>query len=174
VAFDFFPRVAAARVDRASATPVIPAVPSMLPAFEAKLGRLLDKLDELPLADVLADARGVMREAKAAFAGVEKLAGDVDREALPGFVSTMQDARRALASAERMMDNTSATLVGPDAPGQRNLRGALEEIARAAKALRTLANSIERHPASLVWGRWTREEAREPDMPLFSAHATDP
>jgi paraquat-inducible protein B len=155
VAFDFFPGVAAARVDRASAMPVIPAVPSMLPAFEAKLGRLLDKLDTLPLADTLTDARGVLQEAKGAFAGVKTLAGDVDRDALPEFVSTMQDARRALESAERMMDNTSATLVGPDAPGQRDLRAALEEIAHAAKALRTLANSIERHPASLVWGRWT-------------------
>jgi paraquat-inducible protein B len=174
VAFDFFPGVAAARVDRASATPVIPAVPSMLPAFEAKLGHLLDKLDTLPLADALADARGVMQEAKSAFAGVKTLAGDVDREALPEFASTMQDARRALESAQRMMDNASSTLVGPDAPGQRNLRAALEEIARAAKAMRTLANSIERHPSSLVWGRWGREEARGDDMPLAAVHAPEP
>jgi paraquat-inducible protein B len=162
VAFDFFPRVAAARVDRAPAIPVLPTVPSMLPTFEAKVERLLEKLDALPLADAFSEARGVMREAKGAFAGVGTLANDVDRDALPEFVATMQEARSALESAQRMMDGATTTLVGPDAPGQRDLRAALEEIARAAQAMRSLAVSIERHPASLVWGRWGREETGEP------------
>ena len=143
--------------------PALPAVPGTLPTFEAKLQRLLDKLDALPVAEALADARTVMEEARSALAGVKTLAANVDRDALPSFVATMEDLRRSLDSARRVMDDTSATLVGPDAPGQRELRAALVEVGRAAKAARTLANSIERHPASLVWGRWGRDAQPEAD-----------
>ncbi|HUL95283.1 MAG TPA: MlaD family protein [Usitatibacter sp.] len=174
VAFDYFTGAAPARIDRKAGVAVLPSVPSMWPTFEAKLHRLLDKLDSLPLSDALADARGVMQEAKGTLAQVGTLAADVDRDALPEFVSTLQDARRSLAAAERMMDNTSATLVGPDAPGQRDLRAALQEVAHAASALRSLAASIERHPSSLVWGRPGRDEAVESDAPLVSAQQVSP
>jgi paraquat-inducible protein B len=97
----------------------------------------------------------------------------VDGKALPELVSTMQDARRSLDAAERMMDNVSTTLVGPDAPGQRDLRAALQEIAHAANAMRTLANSIERHPESLVWGRSRRDEARGADAALAAAQGSN-
>ena len=170
VAFDYFSDASAAKVDWNARTPALPAVPSMLPAFEAKLQRLLDKLDSLPLAETLADARDVMREAQGAFAGVKTLAADVDRDALPAFVSTMEDARRSLAAAQRMMDNASETLVGPEAPGQLALRSALEEIANAAKSMRTLADSIERNPQSLVWGRPKSADRPLRDSSFTAAH----
>jgi paraquat-inducible protein B len=153
VAFDYFSRAEAARVDWNAAQPALPVVPSMLPAFEDKLARLMDKLDGMPLVEAVGDARSLMREAKGTLASVHGLADDVDRKALPQFVSTMQDAQRALDSAQRMLDGATATLVGPDAPGQRDLRAALQEMTRAAHALRTLSDSVERHPESLVWGR---------------------
>jgi paraquat-inducible protein B len=153
VAFDYFSRAGTARVDWNAAEPALPVVPSMLPAFEDKLARLMDKLDGMPLVEAVGDARSLMREAKGTLASVHGLADDVDRKALPQFVSTMQDAQRALDSAQRMLDGATATLVGPDAPGQRDLRAALQEMTRAAHALRTLSDSVERHPESLVWGR---------------------
>jgi paraquat-inducible protein B len=52
-----------------------------------------------------------------------------------------------------MMNGASETLVGRDAPAQRELRAALQEMARAARSLRTLSDSIELHPESLLRGR---------------------
>jgi paraquat-inducible protein B len=153
VAFDYFSRVAPARVDWDAAVPALPAVPSMLPAFEDKLARFMDKLDAMPMVEAVGDARALMREAQGTFASVRGLADDVDRKALPQFVATMQEAQQALDSAQRMLDGATATLVGPGAPGQRDLRAALQEMTHAARALRTLSDSIERHPESLVWGR---------------------
>jgi paraquat-inducible protein B len=153
VAFDYFSNVPVVQVDWTARMPALPAVPSLMPALEAKLQHLLEKLDTLPVAEALADARSMMREAQGAFAGMKALAADVDRDAVPAFVSTMEDARRSLASAQRMMDNASETLVGPDAPGQQALRAALVEIARAAKSMRTLADTLERNPQSVIWGK---------------------
>lgn len=158
VAFDYFPDAPAERVDWAAAAPVLPSVRGTLPAFEAKVQRLLDKLDALPMDEALADARSAMREAAEAMATLRTLAADVDGQAVPAFVATMNDARHSLEAAERMMDNASATLVGPDAPGQRELRTALAEIGRAARSVRTLADAIERQPQSLIWGRRDRPQ----------------
>jgi paraquat-inducible protein B len=84
---------------------------------------------------------------------VKDLARGIDEKALPQFVSAVEDARAALASAQRTLDGATATLVGPDAPGQRELRTALEEVTRAARSLRVMSDSIERQPESLLWGR---------------------
>jgi paraquat-inducible protein B len=43
--------------------------------------------------------------------------------------------------------------IAPDAPLQRDLRGALREVSRAAQAFRVLADYLERHPESLLRGK---------------------
>ena len=52
-----------------------------------------------------------------------------------------------------MLTSTEATLVGPSAPGQLELRNAMSELARAARSLRVLADYLERHPDALIRGK---------------------
>ena len=52
-----------------------------------------------------------------------------------------------------MLSNTDNTLLGPDAPAQQELRDALKEIARAARAIRVLADYLERNPETLLRGK---------------------
>jgi paraquat-inducible protein B len=153
VALDYFPKARPVRLDWEREPPALPVVTSALPAFEDKLDALMSRLGSLPLGEAVGDARALMQQARLAFASVEGLARDVDRQALPGFVATMDEARGALASAQRMLDGASATLVDGDAPAQRELRAALQEMTRAARAFGTLSDSLERHPESLLWGR---------------------
>jgi paraquat-inducible protein B len=99
------------------------------------------------------DMRDLMREARMTLTSMNGLARDIDEKALPKFVTAVEEARSALNAAERMLDGASTTLVGPQAPGQRELRSALQEMTRAARSLRLLSDSIERHPESLLRGR---------------------
>jgi paraquat-inducible protein B len=131
----------------------LPVVPGVLPAFEKKLTALLNKLDAIPLAQMAGETRESMREARMTLASVRGLVGDIDEKALPGLVAALEDARGALATAQRTLDEASTTLVGPEAPGQRDLRAALQEVTRAARAVRVLSDSIERQPESLLRGR---------------------
>ena len=87
----------------------------------------------------LRDARGVINR--------------FDADVVPALKSTLDDARGALGSAERMLTSTEANLVGPGAPGQVELRNAMQEIARAARSLRVLADYLERHPEALIRGK---------------------
>ena len=66
---------------------------------------------------------------------------------------TFDEARWVLALADRVFKNTDTTLVGTEAPAQQELRDALQEIVRAARAVRVLADYLERHPESLIRGK---------------------
>jgi len=145
---------AEAKLDRDP--PELPVVPSTLPTIERRVVALLDKLDALPLSDLAAGLRDALRESRATLSEVSRLARNVDDRALPGLVADLDQAGRALRAAERVLDETSGTLVGPDAAGQRELVTALRELTGAARSLRALADSIERHPESLVFGRSSR------------------
>jgi paraquat-inducible protein B len=153
VAFEYVADARPAALDLRREPIELPVARGPFPALEDKVTALLDKLNALPLGAVAADARDALREARLTLAGVQELARDVDQKALPEFVSAAADARSALASAQHMLDGASTTLVGPDAPGQQELRSALQELARAARSLRVMADSIERQPQSLLWGR---------------------
>ena len=88
-------------------------------------------------------------ELRATVGNANQLLGSVDGE----LKGTLEEARRALASADRVLQNTDATLVGAGAPAQQELRAALQEVVRAARAVRVLADYLERHPESLVRGK---------------------
>jgi paraquat-inducible protein B len=58
-----------------------------------------------------------------------------------------------VAAAERVLSNTDANLLGPDAPAQQELRDALQEISRAARAIQVLTDYLERNPEALIRGK---------------------
>src|SRR5262249_13677532 len=72
---------------------------------------------------------------------------------LKEFNTTLQDVRPPLATADRVLKNTDATLLGKDAPVQQELRDALLEVTAAAKALRQLLDYLDRHPEAFIRGK---------------------
>jgi paraquat-inducible protein B len=83
----------------------------------------------------------------------DKAVKHLDAEVTPGLKTTLDGVHGALATADRVLKNTDATLVGKDAPVPQELSTALQELARAARALRILADYLERHPESLIRGK---------------------
>ena len=81
------------------------------------------------------------------------MATSVETQAVPALRSALDDARGALAATERVMGSAESNLVGSAAPGQLELRNALQELARAARSLRVLADYLERHPEALIRGK---------------------
>ena len=103
---------------------------------------------------VLATADGLLKgevnatleEARRAIASVDGL--------LKGEVNAvLEDLRRALATADRVLKDTDTTILGKNAPVQQELSDALQEVARAARSLRTLTDYLDRHPESLIRGK---------------------
>ncbi len=82
-----------------------------------------------------------------------KLLSRVDTQLVPELKTTLEEARRAMVTADRVLQNTDATLVGKDAAVQLELRDALQELVRALRSIRGLADYLERHPESLIRGK---------------------
>lgn len=128
VALDFFPRAKAAQVKRDQTIPELPTKPGSLDTLQDQLQSVVEALHKT-------------------LEHTDKLIVDVDRTLIPELSATLADARDTMNQAERILAS--------DAPTQLQLRDTLREVGRAATAVRSLADLLERHPESLLTGRKT-------------------
>jgi len=123
VTFDFFPHAAPAKVDWSQEPPQLPTIPGQFEQVEASLASIVRKLDQFPF---------------------EEIAGDL-RKAISELDSTLVSARGTL-------DNANA-LIEPNSVLGQQLDSTLQEVSGAARALRLLADYLERHPEALIRGK---------------------
>jgi paraquat-inducible protein B len=153
VALDYFPDAPKARIDRAKEPPQFPVVPGKMENIEMQLKSLLAKFDKMPLEEIGEELKKTLATLDATLQSADRTLTRVDVETLPEAKKALEDLRRALAVAERMLSGTDNTLLGTNAPVQLELRDALREIARSARAIRLLADYLERNPESLLRGK---------------------
>lgn len=153
VAFNYFPDAPKPKIDWTQDPLELPVVPSTLPDLEAKLTGILDKLDSLPLEAIGKEVQKDLTALRQTLEDTSKLLSRVDTEVVGVLTTTLQETRRAIASADTMLTNTDATIVGKNAPVQQDLRDALQEMVLAARSIRVLTDYLERHPESLIRGK---------------------
>jgi paraquat-inducible protein B len=153
VALDYFPDAPKARIDRTKEPPQFPVVPGKMENIELQLKSILAKLEKLPVEEIGNDLKKSLESLDRTLQSADRTFNRIDAETLPEAKKTLEDLRRAVTAAERVLSSTDNTLLGPDAPAQQELRDALQEIARSARAIRLLADYLERNPESLLRGK---------------------
>jgi paraquat-inducible protein B len=153
VAFDFFPSAPKVKIDWSRDVPELPVVPSTVSDLEAKITGIVAKLDKVPLEAISADLTKVLATLSQTLEDASKAVNRIDTDVTPGLKSTLDGLRGTISAADRALSSADTTLVGKDAPAQQDLRDALQEIARAARSLRTLTDFLERHPEALLRGK---------------------
>jgi len=168
VALDFFPNAPKAGIDWTRKPPRFPTVPAELTELQAMAKRLLAKLDKVPVEKIgnetrqaIADLDRTLRrlegrtlpEAERSFASFDRAMSRVDAEVVPEARRTLEELRKAAASAERALANADRHLLGADAPARQELSDALRETARAARSIRLLADYLEKNPSALIRGK---------------------
>ena len=153
VALEYFPDAPKARINRAKDPPQFPVIPGKIEDIETQLRSILAKIDKMPLEEIGKDLKKTLATLDTALRSADRTLTRVDAETLPEAKKALEDLRRALAVAGRVLSSTDNTLLGPDAPAQQELRAALQEIARSARAIRLLADALERNPESLLRGK---------------------
>ncbi|HEX2720106.1 MAG TPA: hypothetical protein VHM71_04055, partial [Candidatus Deferrimicrobium sp.] len=153
VALDYFPDAPDALIDWKRNPPAFPVVPSEMANLQANLKSLLVKLDKVPVEEIGNEARKAIAALDGTLQNANRTLERVDGEIVPEAKKTLEELRRTIASAERVLANADNTFLGPDAPVQQDLRDAMREIARAAKAVRALADYLERNPNALIRGK---------------------
>jgi paraquat-inducible protein B len=153
VALDYFPDAPKAKVDYSAQVPVLPVVPSTLPDLEAKISSIVAKLEKLPIEQIGTDASKALVTLNSTLEGATAALSNIDTNLTPALKTTLDELRQAVASANLLLANTDATLLGKDAPAQQELRDALQEVAAAARSVRVLADYLDRHPEALIRGK---------------------
>ncbi|GAU06764.1 MULTISPECIES: intermembrane transport protein PqiB [Burkholderia cepacia complex] len=138
VALDMFPKAPRASVD-VRRTPVeLPTVPNTLDELQVQIADIARKLDQVPFDRIGANLNGALENAN-------RLFGHLDTNVVP-------QARDTLASAQRTF-NTAESALRQDSPMQSDVHEAMQELTRTLQSLNALADYLERHPESLVFGK---------------------
>jgi paraquat-inducible protein B len=153
VALDYDPKAKRPDIDWSQDPLELPVSPGGLADLESKASGILDQVhdilatvDRMPLEPIAKDLQGSLKK-------LDRLLESIDAKTLPEFDKTVTGLRDTLAVAQRLLTNTDQTLLGKDAPAQQELRDALLEITRAARAVRVLADYLERNPGALIRGK---------------------
>jgi paraquat-inducible protein B len=145
VAVDFFADVPKAQIDWTRTPPVLPTVVASMTEAQETLHRLARSFEKLPLDQIGADLRQSLRTLNRTLDNADKFVNRLDRDITPTAKTTLEEARKTFKAAEQT--------IASDAPLQQDLRVMLRELSRTAQSLRTLADSLERNPESLIRGK---------------------
>jgi paraquat-inducible protein B len=176
VDLDFHPSQPPRMVDTPTPVPQIPTAPTKLQQLSERVEKFANALSDLPLEEIgknLNETLGAFRDlarspeirsalssAGAAGKDLSKTLGNLDNLVadLRGKVNeadvkqVVSDLHRTLEAAERGLSQIQQTVAGT-AGAQAELSYALSEIARAAAAVRVLAEYLERNPSSVLQGK---------------------
>lgn len=138
VTLDFVQHAPKARVDWSVTPALFPTSGGSLEELQTTIASIAKKIDEMPIKEIGTDLHQTLKSTNAL---IEKL----DTQVTPEARGMLQDVRKTLDHADRLLSD--------DAPLQQNAQQALHEMSDAARALRVLADYLERHPESLIRGK---------------------
>jgi paraquat-inducible protein B len=156
----------------------MPTVPTALEEASGTLRKLLADLQKLPLENIVKDLSAALRgvdqlvnspalrtaldelpEAVNAFnttlTNVNSVMVKLDGHVMPlarDVHGTLSQAQQALVKVERAA-GAATTIIEPGSPLDHDLRQALSALAEAARAIQSLADSLERNPSAVLYGR---------------------
>jgi paraquat-inducible protein B len=145
IALDHFPGAPPAAVDWSKSPPVLPSTPGALEELQVMLANVTKKIEQISFDEIGADARQALDALVRTLKGMDALVQRLDQEVAPAARAALEGARKTLASTEQTLAS--------DAPLQQDLRAALRALTRTAESLRILADTLERHPETLIRGK---------------------
>lgn len=153
VDLDFYPKDPARTLQTRGRYREIPTIPTTMGAMMANLNHFLDKVQSLPLDELVTEFRSTIPALRGALIQTQELAARLDKETVPKVQATLDQARLTLGSLEKTLR--------ADSPVQEDLRRSLDEFSKAARALKDLADTLERNPESIVWGKKKQKAPKE-------------
>jgi paraquat-inducible protein B len=147
VYFDVYPNEPPAEIGSFAGHPTIPAVAGGLEGIQVRLSALLDKLNALPLGELLDRVDQLL-------ADVDAMVASEDMQSLPASLEG------TLAQLRDTLDSVSA-----DSVMQERLLRTVTELDRTLQSLRTLLETLKEKPNALIF---SSEPGKDPQPPAGS------
>lgn len=167
VQLDFHPDQPAIFVGGDPSVLEIPTIPTPLEIVTKSARKLFERLSELPLEQIVEnlnlslqgagkllnskETQNAVRNLDAAVSDLRRVAGHIDHK----VDDVSAELEKTLAAANRAIDAAQGSLgaLSENSSLRYEVSTMLQEATEAARALRVLAESLERHPESLLSGR---------------------
>ncbi|MBO1113074.1 intermembrane transport protein PqiB [Bordetella petrii] len=117
---------------------VIPTIPGNLEQLQQQITNIVDRINRIPFEQIGRDLRTTL-------SSTSRLMSSLDKTLAP-------EARDTLRAARKSLDNINELLAN-DAALPANAERAMQELGRAARSLRTLADYLQANPEALIRGR---------------------
>lgn len=137
VVLDFFPDAKPVSVPPGDLLNV-PTIPGELDQLQEQVLSIVAKLERLPLDEIAKELQGTL-------ANTSRLIGRLDRQVAPEAQATLRQLTQTLSDV--------STLVAEDGSLPLGVDRTMQELARAARSLRVLADYLQANPQSLIRGR---------------------
>ncbi|MEK6385486.1 intermembrane transport protein PqiB [Paraburkholderia tropica] len=138
IALDFFPKAPPVHFDAKRAAVELPTVPNTIEELQDLLGDIVAKLDRVPFDEI-------GRNVDASLDGANTLLKTLNDETVPQTQSTLAFAQTSFAAARATLE--------ADSPLQTDVRTATTQLRRTLASVNALADYLQRHPESIVWGK---------------------
>jgi paraquat-inducible protein B len=155
ISLDFLPASPRAAFDASIRPLELPTVNGTFQELEANVGRLVKKVNDLPLEKIAADLHTDLTD-------LHETLSEIHTRVLPNAVDTLSALHGTLDSAGRTLDVES--------PLQRGLTETLSGSRSTLQAVRELADYIDRHPDALLRGRRAQKIPQRPAALSSDAH----
>ena len=151
LALDFIEGASKARFDVASRPLEIPTIRGSIDELRVQLASIVNKIDSLPLSDI---ARHLDSDLTGLHGTLDHINGDV----LPVATATLTALQGTLGNIDRNLAD--------DAPWRDSVEQTLDEARRTLRSVRSLADSLDRHPEALIRGRQPQAPGPEESKPM--------
>jgi paraquat-inducible protein B len=153
IALDFLPASSRTAFDSSIRPLELPTVNGTFQELEAGVGRLVKKVNDLPLEQIAADLHTDLND-------LHETLSELHGQVLPTVTDTLSALHRTLDSAGRTLDVES--------PLQLGLTETLSEARSTLQTVRELADYLDRHPDALLRGRRPQKMPPKPAAALSS------
>jgi paraquat-inducible protein B len=113
--------------------------------LSTNLDRILGRLAEVPFEEIGADLQTTMHTLNASLDATRRLLAGFEGQLMPELDTTLQGVQQTLDGLHTSFGTRSAL--------QLELRRSLGDFGAASRAIRNLADFLERHPESLIKGK---------------------
>lgn len=152
VDLDLHPELPRTQMKLGGDYPEIPTIPTPLDELAGSITRLLGKAEQLPIDQIAAEANGAVRALHGTLEQTRLITEALNQGMIPQVQGAVGQATATMHAAEGTLKSVSR-MFGPDSAMNVELSRTLVELTEAARALRLLADHLDRHPENLIQGR---------------------
>jgi paraquat-inducible protein B len=168
VNLDMYPDLPPVTLARRGRYAELPTVPTPIEEITASAQKLLNTFNNFPLETIGGDLQATIAQLKTltgdprigetltalkrGMGQLERFAGGLNRELGPRLVSAVSRLEAAIDETGRLLEGADG-VVDPEGPLMYQLTRTLKEVTRAARAVETMADTIERQPNALIFGK---------------------